>query len=259
MRHFFQRLGLTKKEEDIYLFLLEYGHAIASLIGKRLGINRVTVYALLRSLQEKNLVTSFKQNNVTYFEAASPEDMLALCQQKVSEQKGLEEEAKALLPQLTDIQNKKQKPLLEVKGVVKYYQGLEAVKSLINETLQEGRQEQLCFGLNRYHTQHLKDEWKAYTEKRVEVGMGVRSIQPDTIAAKAYKERDKDELRITRLVPHEQFPAESELNIIGDMIALFTAHGDKPAGMKVYHKDMATVLRSLFELAWERAREYDKE
>ncbi len=258
MHHFFAQLGFTKNEEEIYLFLLEYGHTIASMVGKRLNINRVTVYAALRGMKKKGLVGSFQKNNVTYFEAASPRDLVALCHKEVTRHMNMEQEAEKLLPLLKEIQSKKQKPVLEVKGEMKYYQGLEAVKGLIDETLQEGEQEQLCFGLNQFHIQHLQDEWKTYTKKRVNVGMSVRSIQPDIPAAKQYKERDKAELRTTVLVPYKSFPADCELNIIGDMIALFVTHGDKPAGMKIYHKDMATVLRSLFELACRGAKTFEK-
>jgi hypothetical protein len=147
---------------------------------------------------------------------------------------------------------------MEVKGKIKYYQGIEAVKELIYETLEEPTKEQLCFGLNEYHITNPTTDWKKYTKKRVAAGMKVRSIQPDTENAKNYKLRDKGELRITHLVPHKKFPAHCELNIIGDMIALFTAQDNEPAGAKIYNKTMAQVLSSLFELAWERAMEYDQ-
>jgi hypothetical protein len=42
------------------------------------------------------------------------------------------------------------------------------------------------------------------------------------------------------------------------MIAMFTMKGRVPSGMKLYNRNMAKALRSLFTLAWERAEEYDK-
>ena len=248
---FFRHLHLTKNEEEIYLFLLEYGHCIASVIGKRLGIKRVTIYACLEALKKKGFVTTFQKNNVAYFEAVTPREILALCQKRVEDVRVVVEEAHSVLPQLEALQKSRQKPVLEVKGKLKYYQGTQAVQDLINETLEEGNKEQLCFGLNKYHVEHIQDDWKSYTNRRVAVGMHVRSIQPDIAAAKAYKKRDTEELRETKLVPHAKYPADCELNIIGDMIALFSTHGDQPSGLKMYHKDMARVLRSLFELAWE--------
>lgn len=249
MHTFFMQLGLTQNEETIYLFLLEYGATIASMVAKRLNLNRVTAYASLRSLKKKMLVTSFEKNGVAYFEAATPEEIVHLCKEKVARQVDLEEEAESMLPELRKLQAKQLKPILEVKGELKYYQGTEAVKMLVEETLEENEPEQLCFGLNTYHTSSKDDAWQLYTQRRVTKGMHVRSIQPDTQEAKEYQKRDKSELRTTLLVPHKKFPADCELNIIGDMIALFVTHGDKPAGMKIYHKDMARVLTSLFELA----------
>ena len=254
---FLTKFGLTKNEQDIYLYLLENGSSIASMIAKRLGIKRVTAYAALETLNKKQLVNLFQKNNVTYFESVSPEEIVNICHKKITEDLELEEQAKTVLVELKKLESKQSTAVLEVKGKIKYYQGLEAVKQLINETLNEGEVEQLCFGLNKYHTENLWDDWKYYTKKRAKAGMNVRSIQPDTKAAKEYKKRDKEELRKTRLIPNKKFPASCELNVIGDMIAIFTAHGDEPTGMKLYNKDMAQVLRSLFELAWEKAKEYD--
>jgi hypothetical protein len=122
----------------------------------------------------------------------------------------------------------------------------------------EKENEQLCFGLNTYHSELAGNDWAQYTQKRVQRGMRVKSIQPDTEAAIEYKSRDKNELRETRLVPKEQFPGNCELNIIGDMIAMYTTHGKQAMGMKMYSKDMAQALRSLFNLAWEDAKGYDE-
>lgn len=257
---FLKKFGLTKNEQEIYVFLLAHGAGIASIVGKRLGIKRVTAYAALESLEKKGLVLSFKKNNVTYFEAASGEKIMKICKDRVEQEKSLQDDAMKILPILKNLENNQQKPRLEVKGKIAYYQGLEAVTRLIDETINEDCSEQLCFGLNTYHTKDLKEgvSWKNYTKKRVLKGMSVRSIQPDYKAAKDYQKRDKRELRTTYLVPKNKFPALCELNIIGDMIAIFTAQGNDPAGTKIYNKDMAQVLTSLFNLAWECAEKYNK-
>jgi sugar-specific transcriptional regulator TrmB len=258
IQSFFDKLGLTQNERSIYLFLLSYGSTIASIVSKRLKIKRVTAYAVLESLSKKNLVSVYERDRVKYFEAASPEELVTICKEKSRQARRLEEMSEKIVSELEKIQREKIKPVLEVTGKIKYYQGLEAVKKLIYETLEEDSKEQLCFGLNKYHTDHLWDDWKEYTRKRATKEMRVRSIQPDIVAAKEYKKRDLEELRETRLVPNKKFPAECELNIIDDMIAIFTSHGNEPTGAKIYNKDMAQVLRSLFELAWEKAGEYDK-
>lgn len=255
---FFQKFGLTINEKNVYLFLLKHGYGIASLIAKRLNIKRVTAYAIIVALEKKELITSFKKNNITYFEAVSPRKLVQICYDSVAKSVELQNEAKSIMPALEKLTRDQIMPIIDIKGKIKYYEGLEAVKNLIDETLTEGPKEQLCFGLNEYHVQHMGNEWKKYTKTRVNLGMKVRSIQPDTREAREYKKRDINELRITKLVPNKKYPTHCELNIIGDMIALFTAYGEEPSGMKIYHKEMAQALRNLFELAWEKAEIYDQ-
>ncbi len=252
-------MGLSENEIRVYLYLLTHGESIAGVVTKRLAMKRATVYQTLEALENKELVNSFTKNKVAHFDAVEPEDIVELCEQKVFQMQKLKEKAGLLKNEMKQLRDKGKMPKLEIRGKIKYYEGLEAVTDLINETLDEKSQEQLCFGLNTYHTDLSGDDWGDYTKKRVKRCMKVKSIQPDTQNAIEYKGRDGDELRTTRLVPKERFPGTSEINIIGDMIAMFTVRGDVPMGMKLYNKDLAQALRSIFNLAWERAKKYDEE
>ncbi len=255
---FLQNLGLTDTETRVYLYLLTHGESIASIIAKRLGLKRASVYQVLESLEAKQIVVQFSKNNVAHFDSVDPDDLVELCEARVNQMQRLRQKAELLKTEFKKLREKGKMPTLEIRGKIKYYQGLEAVTQLIDETLKEKGNEQLCFGLNTYHTELAGDDWNDYTKKRVNKGMHVQSIQPDTDAAVEYKSRDKKELRQTRLVPHETFPGKCEINIIGDMMAMFTTGTHEPMGMKMYNKDLAEALRSLFKLAWERAEFYDR-
>ncbi|MDD5056102.1 MAG: helix-turn-helix domain-containing protein [Candidatus Peribacteraceae bacterium] len=255
---FLQSLGLTDNETRVYLYLLTHGESIASIVAKRLGIKRASVYQVLESLEAKGLIVEFSKNNVSHFDSVDPEDLVGLCEQRVFEMKRLQQKAEVLKHELVKLREKGKMPTLEIRGKIKYYQGLEAVTQLIDETLKEKSKEQLCFGLNTYHTELAGDDWGDYTKKRVAQGMFVRSIQPDIEEALEYASRDKSELRETRLVPNEKFPGKCEINIIGSTIAMFTTSGREPMGMKMHNKDLSEALRSLFNLAWERSQEYDR-
>lgn len=258
IQQFLKNLGLSENEVKVYLYLLAHGESIVSIITKRLAMKRPTVYQTLESLEDKELVHGFIKNKVAHFDAVEPEDIVLLCEQRVHQMKRIQENASDLQVEFKKLREQGKMPKLEIRGKIKYYEGLDAVTDLINETLEEKEKEQLCFGLNTFHTELNGMDWKLYTQKRVQHGMKVRSIQPDTAEAIAYKGRDKNELRVTRLVPKEKFPGTSEINLIGDMIAMFTAEGKVPMGMKLYNKHLAEALRSLFKLAWEKAGEYDE-
>ncbi|MFA6024613.1 MAG: helix-turn-helix domain-containing protein [Candidatus Gracilibacteria bacterium] len=53
-------LGLSEKEAMLYLLLLRNGPAPATLLAKRLGIKRVSLYPVLSALLERGLI-SFEQ------------------------------------------------------------------------------------------------------------------------------------------------------------------------------------------------------
>ena len=255
---FLRNLGLSDNEIKVYLYLLTHGESIASVIAKRLDMKRATVYPVIESLEKQELISTFDKNGTMHFDAVEPEDIVYVCEQRVHQMKRLKEKAEGLHKEFRQLRDQGKMPKLEIRGKIKYYEGLDAVTGLIEETLDEKEKEQLCFGLNTFHTELSGNDWQNYTDKRVQKGMHVRSIQADTPEAIEYQKRDKDELRETRLVPKKQFPGDSEINIIGDMIAMFTMKGKQPMGMKLYNKDLAQALRSIFNLAWERAEEYDE-
>lgn len=225
------------------------------MISKKVNMNRSTTYSTIESLIAKGVVVDFEKNNVKFFKAIEPEDFIDLCERRERQMKNLKKQASTVIHDLMHLKSQQVMPVFELEGKIKYYEGIEAVTGLIEETLAIPVKEQLCFGLNEYHTQMHPQDWSDYTRKRVEKKIFVRSIQPDTPAAKEYKSRDKKEYRETRLVPHEKYPSRCELNIMGDTVALFTTAGKSPAGMKMKNKYMAESLRSLFEAAWDKSEE----
>ena len=257
IQEFLWSFGLNENEIRVYIHLLSRGSTIASMISKKLDMNRSSVYSCIEALVAKWVVVDYEKNNVKYFKAIEPEDFLELCEKRERQIKALKRDANTVIWSLKKLKEKQMMPTFELEGRIKYYEGLEAVSLLIEETLDIPGKEQLCFGLNEYHTKVHPDDWKSYTQKRVAKKIFVQSIQPDTSAALEYQSRDKKELRETRLVPADLFPSKCELNIIGDTIALFTTAGASPAGMKMKNKYMAEALRSLFMLANEKAQAYD--
>lgn len=270
IENFLEALGLNANERNVYLYLLGHGESIASIIAKRLGIKRPTVYATLESLEQKEFVVSSMENGAKHFDVVDPDEIVELCEKRVTHMQELRRKASVLKKEFDRMRDEGKKlsalggnspyPKLEVQGKIKYFEGINAVRDMLEESLEENPPDKmiLCFGLNEFHTSISGTDWKKYTQKRVARGLFVKSIQPDIAAALPYKKRDKQELRETRLVPHDAFPGFAEFNVIGDMIALFATRGESPVALKMYNKEMAMVLRSVFALAWEKAAEYNE-
>lgn len=63
--------GFNPTEQKILLHLVEHRQSIASLIAKKVGLKRTTVYAALESLVNYGVVGKSKRGPVTYFSIAS--------------------------------------------------------------------------------------------------------------------------------------------------------------------------------------------
>lgn len=253
MNEIFQRLNCSDTQAKVYHLLLELGPSIASMLAKRANIKRVTVYGALEGLVLKGIVETYKKNNVSYYQACDPEVIVNLLDLQFEEEKRFISRARKTIQQMKKKREKTTKKIIEVKNVLRYYEGQEAVKSLIQENLSLPQKMQYCIGLSGYHALQIGGEWNSYIRHRVKKGMKVLSIQANTKEGRGYQKRDSKELRETRLVPKEKCPEHGELNIIGDHIILYTSSEKETLGVKIVNKKIAHILKKLFELAWDHS------
>jgi len=118
---------LSEKEAQIYLTLLELWKSWAATLSRRTGIKRVTIYALLKSMTEKSVVTMFQEKGVNTYVAISPDKLLnrKKHQLEIFEQK---------IPEFLNIVDKRWKrPQIEyydwVSGIKKMYEHLLVFKN----------------------------------------------------------------------------------------------------------------------------------
>lgn len=258
MNELFDRLKCSGTQEKIYLLLVELGPSIASMLAKRARIKRVTVYGALEGLVQKGIIQTFKKNNVSYYQACDPEVIGNLLDTQLQEEEQFNERAHKKIEELKKIREKTTKEIIEVKGVISYYQGEEAVMALIQETLKLPDKIQCCIGMSGYHALQMAGGWGSYIRARVKKGMKVLSLQADTPEDRVYQGRDKKELRETRLIPADKCPKQGELNIFEDRIVLYTSEDNEALGVKIVNKKIASILKKLFELAWDHAAQLQK-
>lgn len=77
-----RKLGLNKKEADVYLFLLEKDSAAVLEISRETSLSRPTVYRVIQSLIRKELILKGKENKKSYFSADSPDSFLKILRVK---------------------------------------------------------------------------------------------------------------------------------------------------------------------------------
>ncbi len=161
--------GFGEQEAKIYLALLKKGQSVASEISKEAKINRSVSYKLLDGLVEKGIVGYVIKNNVKYFSATDPKNLIKVLKEK---QKILE----SVVPALKAIKKDEEKNIK-----VEVYQGLKGgvtvLKDIINtgkEYIGIGGEEQFEKIFPFYSAQHMREIKKNNIKERLLLTKGTK-------------------------------------------------------------------------------------
>ncbi|MEA2113415.1 MAG: helix-turn-helix domain-containing protein [Patescibacteria group bacterium] len=124
-----RKLGLTKKEVAVYLSALELGYASAQEIARQSKISRPTAYKIIKSLEEKGLISESKDRQKRYFTAESPDKFLGIIKRQKREIEEKEREFIRIIAALRD------KYHLGDKREIKTYKNKFGLKTLFNDLL----------------------------------------------------------------------------------------------------------------------------
>lgn len=129
-REILKKIGLSKSEVDLYLAMLSQGALQPSELIRLTGDKRPTVYYALRQLEARGLVHKVPSHGLQRFQADPPEQLLSMLKLRQEELAAMMDEVEGCLPEL-----KKNEPQHEGVPVVSFYQGEQAMKQVVLETL----------------------------------------------------------------------------------------------------------------------------
>lgn len=125
LEHLLQDYGLTEKEARIYLSGLELWVVPASIIAKKIGENRITVYSALQMLCKKGMSSEHTKNGKKFYMMLDPKDFHRKMKAKC-------EKLETAVPQLL--------ALTSTGGTNKpkvfYYEGLEGVQKIYEDNIE---------------------------------------------------------------------------------------------------------------------------
>ena len=234
-----QTAGLSKKEADIYLALLELGEANIAQIVKKATIKRSTVYETLELLKRRGLVSQGRLKKRTIFYAESPEKI----PESLEAKRQAVEEA---MPELLSLMN-----LLDKKPKIKYYDGIAGVKEVFEDTLRYPDQEILT--LFPYPYINLGEDYfqDYYLPERVKRKIWSRAIIPDTPANKEFAAYLRE-----NAITNTKFVSDPAFKVFDIEIKIY---GDNKLGIISYKEDLGLIieskkiydgLKAIFETMW---------
>src|SRR3990167_3803145 len=181
-------LGVSKKEANVYLAILESGESDLSEIAKVAKIPRTSCYGIVEDLIAKNYVTFYVKRKKKYYLA------------------------EAVLPQLKALSSKN-----GVKPKIRFYDGEKGVKQILNEIIGESKNFLAITSVDDAYK--IIESFEDFIQRRIERSLRVKLLTNYSSLSLKLKEKDAEELRETRFVP-ERFHFKSANFIFGDKVAI---------------------------------------
>ncbi|MBS3145083.1 hypothetical protein J4208_05880 [Candidatus Woesearchaeota archaeon] len=231
-------VGLTEKESEVYLALIELGSSSAGQIIQKTGLHRAVVYDLLERLIEKGLVGHVIKGRKKYFESTNPKKLLDIVKEK-------EMKIRGILPSLLELSQFKES--LDVK----IYKGKEGIKTVFEDILREKPGEWLSLGsggetfhllpafLTEFHKNRVKEKIK---------GRGL--LINNSSAIKRGEILSKMSLTEIRYLP-KTIVTPTVINIYNTRVALYAVTKDKiPFIILIENEQLAHSFKEYFESLW---------
>lgn len=237
------KLGLSKNEATIYLFLLKNPNITTGLIIKETGISNSRVYESLNSLISKGLVAYTVQKDGKYFSASSPEKFL----EKEEERKKQIEE---LVPELKKLKEEK-----EFRTNTAVFEGFEGFKTAFKKIIDDCPKEEtiyiLGFSEQPYATESLRIFLTNMNLKSQQKKQKLKILLDSSVKKTLGKDREKEKYTEVKYMP-KGYISPSAMDIFGDYVYIFLWE-EKPFVFMIKNKRIAESFKQYFNFLWKIA------
>lgn len=231
-------LGLNDNEARIYFATLSLGPATILKISAAAEIKRTTVYSVIRSLQQKGLMTIEVRGFKKLFIAERPETLESILE-------GRRERFKKVFPEFSALYN-----LKGGESAIKYYEGLAGIKSVYENLIKDVRpHDDYCIVSEIHRWLALDPEFFLdFTKRRAKLNINIRLLLQDSKTAREHKKLERNFNEKIKILP-PQIALTTNLVIIPRRIVIHQLNPPILA-IVIENKSVVQMHRELFEIIW---------
>ncbi|MCE4546437.1 MULTISPECIES: TrmB family transcriptional regulator [unclassified Caballeronia] len=232
-----QAAGVDGHKADFYLASLELGEATVATIAQKAGIGRTNAYEVLDRLLATGLVATVQKGARSY---VIPQDPIALLRRVECQRQVVQD----VLPQLRALHNSS-----GGKPQVRFFVGVEGIKTVLDEMVESGTQELRAIMSNSELFRMPGYETIAsVVAKRVKSGIPLRIIRcgpPDNRDLWRSSQRER---RTLRFAP-ESFDAGVTTYLYDDTVAFISSKAEHYA-LSIQSAELCAFQTNFFEILW---------
>lgn len=130
-----KKLDFSDKQVKVYLELLRLGPSSVRSLAKNTGLNRGTIYEVLKDLQELQVINYYKQDTKQCFVAEDPDKLKELLNKKTATLEEVSKKLDDFIPELKSLHNKGgEHPVARYFSKNEIYKILEEVLEVCSES-----------------------------------------------------------------------------------------------------------------------------
>lgn len=232
-------LGFQDTEARFYLAALELGQAPVSDIAKKAEISRTNAYDVFARLLEQGLVTQMggASGKTMLVVAEAPEQLLAIFEER-------RRKLQSVMPELLCLHNRS-----VTKPKVRFYQGVEGIKTVLNDTI-------ACRSKNLRSILSIRDLYQVpgrvwmddLVRRRIEARVFLRVIRSPINDLDDLWPDSSDDLRELRFAP-SAFAFTMTTYIFDEKVAVISSQRENFA-MTIESEEFTNLQGNLFEALW---------
>src|SRR3989344_140404 len=231
-----QNLGMSHAESRVYLALLRLGGAPANQIAQAAGIQRTTIYALLKNLARQGFVSQYFRGSKRYYHAAKPQHVAGNFAQRL-------EAFNQLIPQLVYAEKSQAQAL-----GLRFIETLDELKDFYRGILKEyaGKSYRIIGSAGAW--EDLDPEFFVqYRQERSAAGIHTQLLL--TADSQKRSPTNPDLQRHVRFLP-AKYQFKSTLDIYDDKVLIVSPELSSLAVL-IQVPMMVDVFKSVFAVIWD--------
>jgi len=240
--------GLSEKEAKVYLALLELGMAPAAAIAQTAGVKRPSTYVILDNLMKQGFVSLAQDDNIQQYLATSPDIFLRLAEKRADRETGLHNRIKNLIPELKGLYKETKK-----KPKVRVFEGVEGLGVALTEAFETKEKINRVLTSGDNVMKFIPDYIRDWTVKRIEMGIQLKGIYVDTPLARKLINLVPKNYNVVFVSP-KNYSWPVDMLIADDKVGYFTIEKGKINTVIVEGKEIGSMMRNMFDMAFEEAR-----
>jgi sugar-specific transcriptional regulator TrmB len=244
-----QSLGLSYKESDILVVLIQLGDASASTLCRKTGIHRSTVYMIINQLQWKGMISSQKKKGCLLYRATDPKIFLKVKRRENLEQNEVIDVLISSLPALGNTYGAvSQSPDASV------LRGKAGLIHVLEDSLSAGTPLLSWLNVEDSNYEILGDYLDEYLEERQSLNLGMKAIHSHLSDSACLKKHFIDGLDEYQSMDKKELPLFSQILMYDDKVAMLEY--ENQIGVIVQNPQIAQSQRRIFEFSYRLAKEY---